>query len=141
MDNPEGQFIQDNSENVKLWSKITTEVKKIGRPPSNIPQISYCEICQKDFSTSKSLKLHMMSNKHKNKENPKSTFCETCEKEYTTPNKLKMHLMTNKHILLVQEKSIGHYGLVQKLSPTFLSSETNACLIQFIAFSRYFGSI
>ena len=35
----------------------------------------------------------------------------------------------------------GHYGLVQKLSPTFLSSETNACLIQFIAFSRYFASI
>ena len=87
---------------------ITTEVKKLGRPPSTKqPQNSYCEICQQDFSTAKSLKLHKMTNKHKNKENPKSTFCETCEKDYVTVQKLKMHMMTNKHILLVQQKSVG----------------------------------
>ena len=87
---------------------ITTEVKKLGRPPSTEqPQNSYCEICQQDFSTAKSLKLHLMTNKHKNKENPKTTFCETCDKDYVTIQKLKMHLMTNKHILLVQQKSVG----------------------------------
>ena len=81
---------------------ITTEVKKLGRP-----QNSYCEICQQDFSNAKSLKLHKMTNKHKNKENPKTTFCETCDKDYVTVQKLKMHMMTNKHILLVQQKSVG----------------------------------